>query len=195
MQEDIKEILDILKTDMIHIRLFKEDRKKLLDYITNLQEELEELREDNYAYHQLMKMENEREYRSKFLKEFQEEFGKNVFPDYDEIYKRYDKLKKENKQLKDLCDKYEEEHSTKFNEWVFDKRENERLTQGVTLLTNELIDMTKEKEDYKSRNEKATEYINHENFKRTILVGVSTKKYTRNILDNVLNILRGVDKE
>lgn len=65
-----------------------------------LKEELEELREDNYAYHQLMKMQNEREYRSKFLKEFQEEFGKNIFPDYDEIYKRYDKLKKENERLK-----------------------------------------------------------------------------------------------
>lgn len=61
--------------------------------------------------------------------------------------------------LKELCDKYEEEHNTKFNEWVFDKRENERLTQGVTLLTNKLIDMTKEKEDYKSRNEKAIELI------------------------------------
>ena len=85
-----------------------------------LKEELEELREDNYVYHQLMKMENEREYRSKFLKEFQEEFGKNVFPDYDEIYKRYDKLKKENKKLKELCDKYEEEHKTTFEEWKKD---------------------------------------------------------------------------
>ena len=47
--------------------------------------------------------------------------------------------------------------------------------------------------DYKSRCEKAIEYINHENFKRTILVGVGTKKYTRNILDNVLNILNGSD--
>ena len=35
----------------------------------------------------------------------------------------------------------------------------------------------------------AIEYINNEIFKRTILVGVGTKKYTRNILDNILNIL------
>ena len=33
------------------------------------------------------------------------------------------------------------------------------------------------------------EYIEHENFKRTILVGVSTKKYTRDILNNILEIL------
>lgn len=39
-------------------------------------------------------------------------------------------------------------------------------------------------------------YINHEIFKRTILVGVGTKKYTRNILDNILNILnKGSEKE
>lgn len=33
------------------------------------------------------------------------------------------------------------------------------------------------------------EYIEHENFKREILVGVSTKKYTRNILNNILDIV------
>jgi len=76
------------------------DIDEIIDCINNLQEELEDLREDNYAYHQLMKMQNKREYRSKFLKEFQEEFGTNVFPDYDEIYKRYDKVKKENERLK-----------------------------------------------------------------------------------------------
>lgn len=110
MQEEIKEILDkfdkVLKNYELDKKfgqmsvdsichLFPSEMIAIKDYITNLQEELEELREDNYAYHQLMKMQNEREYRSKFLKEFQEEFGKNVFPDYDEIYKRYDKLKED----------------------------------------------------------------------------------------------------
>ena len=38
-------------------------------------------------------MQNKREYRSKFLKEFQQEYDTNTFPDYDEIYKRYDKMK------------------------------------------------------------------------------------------------------
>ena len=36
------------------------------------------------------------------------------------------------------------------------------------------------------------EYIEHENFKRNILVGVSTKKYTKDVLNKVLEIL---DKE
>ena len=103
MKDEIKEILNYLKDDKwdyypsdgIPYKVFlMEERDKLLDYITDLEE-------DNYVYHQLMKMQNEREYRSKFLKEFQKEYGTNTFPDYDEIYKRYDKLKKENERLKE----------------------------------------------------------------------------------------------
>lgn len=118
----------------------------LLDYITNLQEELKSANES--------------------ISWWQNRFNA--------VEKQNNRLKGENQDIKDtlqdkldyighlkeLCDKYEEEHNTKFNEWVFDKRENEKLTQGVTLLTNKLIDMTKEKEDYKSRNKKAIEYIN-----------------------------------
>lgn len=69
--------------------------EEYLNAIENVLSELEELREDNYAYHQLMRMQNKREYRSKFLKDFKKEYGENVMPDYDEIYKRYDKQKKE----------------------------------------------------------------------------------------------------
>ena len=88
--------------------LFNRD-ERLLDYITNLQEELEDLRESDWAWHQTLKIQNKREYRSKFLKEFQEEYGTNTFPDYDEIYKRYDKLKKENEKVHkelDYADNY-----------------------------------------------------------------------------------------
>ena len=60
----------------------------LLSYIEQLEEEIIE-------YEFLINMQNSREYRSKFLKEFQKEHGKNVFPDYDEIYKRYDEMKVE----------------------------------------------------------------------------------------------------
>ena len=129
MKEEVKEILDRKQRSIEHNKAMGltsikiQDDEKLLDYITdlqdtiqnknecipaydkiiknkdkeitNLQEENENLREDNFAYHQLMKMQNKREYRSKFLKDFQKKYGKNVLPDYDEIYKRYDKQKKE----------------------------------------------------------------------------------------------------
>ena len=96
MNNEIKEILEMLQ------KYGSTNDKVLLDYITNLQEENEELREDNFAYHQLMKMQNQREYRSKFLKDFQKEHGKNVFPDYDEIYKRYDDYKTRNEKAIEL---------------------------------------------------------------------------------------------
>lgn len=81
------------------IPYFKNKVKELKKIITNLQQENENLKEDNWAYHQLLRAGNKREYRSKFLKDFQKEYGENVFPDYDEIYKRYDKLKRENERL------------------------------------------------------------------------------------------------
>ena len=70
------------------------------------------------------------------------------------------------------------------------QEETERQSKAQVILDNQIAEMLK----YKQRNEKAIEYINHENFKRNILVGVSTKKYTRDILNNVLNILKG-DKD
>lgn len=145
MKDEIKEILDNLK-DIDKTSILKNnDAKIILDYITNLQNE-------NKKYDQCLT---------------------ELTDNYKDLQKELTNLQQENKDIKDtlqdkldyighlkeLCDKYEEEHNTKFNEWVFDKRENERLTQGVTLLTNKLIDMTKEKEDYKSRNEKAIELI------------------------------------
>ena len=75
---------------------------ELKEAIENLIERNKDLEEDNYVYHQLMQMQNKREYRSKFLKDFKLEYGENVMPDYDEIYKRYDKMKK---QLIDIISK------------------------------------------------------------------------------------------
>ena len=105
MTNEIKEILDRIKYHIEEDDYFEIEGhflKPLLDYITNLQEEVEYLREQDYAWHQLLRMQNNREHRSKFLKDFQKEYGTNVFPDYDEIYKRYDKLQKENKKLEDI---------------------------------------------------------------------------------------------
>ena len=76
------------------------------------------------------------------------------------------------------------------------KEENKRIFSKVNddeLLISNAMNYA-EAQEYKSRNEKAIEYVEHENFKRNILVGVSTKKYTRDILNNVLNILKG-DKD
>ena len=86
-----------------------------------------------------------------------------------------ERLEKETKQLKEKIDSVKESYETDAEAKYYDyvgKRESK----------------------LQKRIDKAIEYINHENFKRTILVGVGTKKYTRNILDNILNILKGSDK-
>lgn len=83
-----------------------------------------------------------------------------------------ERLEEDNKRLKELCDKYEEEHSTTFNYW------------------KQLI-----KEDYKSRCEKAIEYI--ENNKKETFSYFNGKEYEyRNFTlccepNDLLNILKG----
>ena len=67
--------------------------------VENMREELQNLREEDWAWHQVLKMQNAREYRSKFLKDFQREYSTSTYPDYDEIYKRYDKMKSKNEKL------------------------------------------------------------------------------------------------
>lgn len=76
-------INEILKSDY---DLLCKDYKKAT-------KKIEKLEEENKEYSSLIEMQNKREYRSKFLKDFQKEKGKNVFPDYDEIYKRYNDYK------------------------------------------------------------------------------------------------------
>ena len=89
--ENIKEILDNLK-DIDKTSILKNnDAKIILDYITNLQQENQDIK--------------------------------------DTLQDKLDYIG----HLKELCDKYEEEHNTKFNEWVFDKRENERLRKELEL--------------------------------------------------------------
>ena len=72
---------------------------------------------------------------------------------------------------------------------------------AVTKKLTDSIEKVYEQEVKKLRNQlqqkenvikEVREYIEHENFKRNILVGVSTKKYTRDILNKILEIL---DKE
>lgn len=67
--------------------------------VEDMRKELENLREEDWAWHQVLKMQNSREYRSKFLKDFQREYSTSTYPDYDEIYKRYDKMKSKNEKL------------------------------------------------------------------------------------------------
>lgn len=69
-------------------------------------------------------------------------------------------------------------------------------SNGIKQAIDDLVDENERLQDkvYKLEDilKEVREYIEHENFKRNILVGVSTKKYTRDILNKILEIL---DKE
>ena len=73
--------------------------KAVFDYITELEEE-------NWEYETLQEIGDRREHRSNFLKDFHREFGNNVYPDYDEIYKRYDDMKERMKKAQKCIDKH-----------------------------------------------------------------------------------------
>ena len=108
MTEEEKKAIKFIKYDMFEfeeidssvLEEFNNVHKIILNLIKKQKEEIKELKEDNKSYKYILDMQNKREYRSKFLKDFQKENGKNMFPDYDEIYKRYDKQKEEIERLK-----------------------------------------------------------------------------------------------
>ena len=64
-----------------------------MEIIEEQDKEIERLKEELNELNRIIEIGRKREYHSKFLKDFQKERGKNVFPDHDEIYKRYDDYK------------------------------------------------------------------------------------------------------
>ena len=82
-------------------------------------------------------------------------------------------LQQENERLKELCDKYEEEHSTAFKLWTMKmeemptyeeklkiQKENDRANQYIDFYKDLTEKQNKSLEDYKSRCEKAVELLN-----------------------------------
>jgi len=124
MTKEIKEILDKCTPF-----LFGDEVDKLYNYITNLQE-----------YETIIEMEFKREYAKRYLEERRKEEPHLLYPDSDEIYKRYYELKEENKKLKELCDKYEEEHNNEFQCWKRDRKElldkRDRINKAIDNLEN-----------------------------------------------------------
>ena len=152
--------------------LLREEIDLLLSYI-------EQLEEENKYLKQLCQTQNDREYRSKFLKEFQKEHGDNVFPDYDEIYKRYDKLKEKTEQLekdkKELKDGWQQEIYDK-NEVLSDWLEAERK---VNILQN--------------NRDKAIEILG--NYKHYSTPTEEQNRENEEIVDDAYNILKGDSDE
>lgn len=86
MTNEIKEILDDLDYSKNKqrgtITLNQKDINLLLDYITNLQEEIKE-------WEYIQDIQNNRKYRKRYLDERRKEETNLYLPDYDEVYKRF----------------------------------------------------------------------------------------------------------
>lgn len=96
----------------------------------------------------------------------------------------YIKLQEENIKLKELCNKYEEEHNNAFKLW--------------TMKMEEMPDY-EERMNYKSRNEKAIEYIGQhfieeDSCKINKITGEYTCEGNENFLEELLDILKGDNK-
>lgn len=74
--------------------------KHLIKAYKELKEENEKLKSDNLEYQRTQDIFDERTYRKKYLEERRKEEPNLLYPDSDEIYKRYYKLKEENATLK-----------------------------------------------------------------------------------------------
>jgi hypothetical protein len=67
-----------------------------------------------------------------------------------------------------------------------DNRTIEQVRENETIWINKAV-------KYKEVLDKIKEYIEHENFKRNILLGLSEKKYTRDILNHILELLEEIE--
>ena len=217
MNDEIKELLKNIEildnTDYI---LHSDKAKALLDYITNLQKENKEL---------LERFSSKIEEVSNLIKEnekLKEELKNRPIVDFTfDTYKELEDLKEENQRLKNLCDKYEEEHNTTFKLWKMKmeemptyeekieiQKENQRLKEENNKLINEPTTMKmsridsvvaniyrnhREQENYKSRCEKAIEYIKDSGI--TFLNLANQRCFcNNNCADKIITILNGGDE-
>ena len=100
--EDLKDFKSIRILYGNRFTMFLEQLKKyqeatdtVLNLIEKLQKENEELKSDNLEKARVLETFDNRKYRKRYLKERRKEEPNLLYPDGDEIYKRYYELKKQ----------------------------------------------------------------------------------------------------
>ena len=104
----------------------------LLDYKRVLKEN-EELKEYNITYERILDLADNRIYRKKYLEERRKEQPNLLYPDSDEIYRRYYELKEENEHL-----------HREINRRIKLKIENEKIVDTQLKVLHELLDESEE---------------------------------------------------
>ena len=126
MKDGIKEILENLKNksfgeyelEYVDDVISRKDIKLLLDYITNLQEKANQYEnpDDLTLFYMWLDVK---------AKDKMKELEDNLYSANQVVNELLD-VKEENERLKELCDKYEEEHNTTFQEWLKELKEGEK---------------------------------------------------------------------
>ena len=100
LSEEEKQAIEYLNECIIKENLFEEDFTLhqiniVLNYITKLKKENKELKADSLEKARILEMFDNRKYRKKYLEERRKEEPNLLYPDGDEIYKRYYEQKKQ----------------------------------------------------------------------------------------------------
>ena len=129
MNEKLEELINLLYQD----KLTQNGKRLLVENIEKLQKENEELKEYNMTYKRILGLADNRIYRKKYLEERRKEQPNLLYPDSDEIYRRYYELKEENEYL----------HS-EINRRIKLKIENEKNVDTQLKVLHELLDESEE---------------------------------------------------
>ena len=107
--------------------------ENLINKNKKLQKENEELKEYNMTYKRILGLADNRIYRKKYLEERRKEQPNLLYPDSDEIYRRYYELKEENEHL-----------HREINRRIKLKIENEKIIDTQLKVLHELLDESEE---------------------------------------------------
>lgn len=107
--------------------------ENLINKNKELQKENEELKEYNMTYKRILGLADNRIYRKKYLEERRKEQPNLLYPDSDEIYRRYYELKEENEHL-----------HREINRRIKLKIENEKIVDTQLKVLHELLDESEE---------------------------------------------------
>lgn len=103
LSDDEKKIINYLENEYkklekegnILFPLYKQQAKIILNLIAKLKKENKELKSDNLEKARILEVFDDRKYRKKYLEERRKEETNLLYPDGDEIYKRYYEQKKQ----------------------------------------------------------------------------------------------------
>ena len=129
MNEKLEELINLLYQD----KLTQNGKRLLVENIEKLQKENEELKEYNMTYKRILGLAGNRIYRKKYLEERRKEQPNLLYPDSDEIYRRYYELKEENEHL-----------HREINRRIKLKIENKKIVDTQLKVLHELLDESEE---------------------------------------------------